>query len=179
MTETVTMTLSSFPVRAAMITASAMLVAGAGFLAAAAQTSGGAQKPAGTQPDLSAGQGQLRLTLGVATYGDALVCFQYYEVAAELARKLERNDNVSADAAAGFQLQALAARRAQAGWSQRVKAMSGGKSDAQISADLKRVSAPVIADANAALAGDKTGAERTAARAETCAKLEDEAASAR
>ena len=47
-----------------------------------------------------------------ATYDQAVVCYQYYAVAAELARKLEKDPRSSADQAAGFQLQALAAKRA-------------------------------------------------------------------
>lgn len=108
----------------------------------------------------------------IATYSDALACYQYYAVAEELARKLEKSDKSDADAAAGFQLQAITAKRTQAGWSARVSELSGGRNEAQISADLKKIGEPVITDANEALKGDKTAAQRTASRANACQRLE-------
>jgi hypothetical protein len=107
-----------------------------------------------------------------ATYDDALVCYQYYAVAAELAHKLERDPKASADQAAGFQLQALAAKRALAGWSGRIEDVKGKRTQKQLDADLKKVGDPVVADANAALGGDKAAAERGAARGKTCAGFE-------
>jgi hypothetical protein len=107
-----------------------------------------------------------------ATYDDAMVCYQYYAVAAELARKLEKDPRSSADQAAGFQLQALAAKRALVGWSGHVEAIRGKRTQKQIDADLREVGAPVVADANAALDGDKAAAQRGAARGKKCAGFE-------
>lgn len=155
------------------------IACGLALVLAACAPSAGAQVAPGLTKPVAPGQSQLKLTLGGATYADALACYQHYEVAAELARKLEKSDKTSADAAAGFQLQAITARKAQAGWSRRIDVMAAGKSQAQINADLKKISAPVIADANLALTGDKAAAQRTATRAAACAKLEAEAAPAR
>lgn len=107
-----------------------------------------------------------------ATYDDALVCYQYYTVAAELARKLEKDPKASADQAAGFQLQVLAAKRALSGWSGRIEDVKGKRTQKQIDADLRKAGDPVVADANAALGGDKAAAERGAARGKTCAGFE-------
>src|SRR5262245_42829612 len=85
-----------------------------------------------------------------ATYDDAVVCYQYYTVAAELARKLEKDPKSSADQAAGFQLQALAAKRALSGWSGYIETVKGKRTKAEIDADLKKLGDPVVADANAA-----------------------------
>jgi hypothetical protein len=107
-----------------------------------------------------------------ATYDDALVCYQYYAIAAELARKLEKDPKASADQAAGFQLQVLAAKRALSGWSGRIEDVKGKRTQKQLDADLKKAGDPVVADANAALDGDKAAAERGAARGKTCAGFE-------
>ena len=107
-----------------------------------------------------------------ASYDDALVCYQYYTVAEELARKLEKDPKSSADQSAGFELQALAARRALAIWSGHVESIKGKRTKKQIDADLKKLGAPVLADANAALGGDKAAAGRGAARGKTCAGFE-------
>ena len=100
----------------------------------------------------------------LAPFDDALVCYQYYTVAAELARKLERDPKASADQAAGFQLQRLAANRALSGWSAHIESTRGKRTQKQIDADLKKLGEPVLADANAALGGDKAAADRAAAR---------------
>lgn len=105
----------------------------------------------------------------VLTYEDAVVCFQHYAVAHELARKLEKSAKPTADQAAGFELQAIEARELQAVWSVRIKEVSGKRSDAQISDDVRKFGAPVVADANAALAGDPKAAARGRERSLSCA----------
>ena len=107
-----------------------------------------------------------------ATYEDAVVCYQYYTVAAELARKLEKDPKSTADQAAGFQLQALAAKRALSSWSGRIEDVKGKRTKKEIDADLEKLGDPVVADANAALGGDKAAAERGAQRGKTCAGFE-------
>ena len=107
-----------------------------------------------------------------ATYDDAVVCYQYYTVAAELATKLEKDPKATADQAAGFQLQALAAKRALSGWSGHIEDVKGKRTKAQIDADLKKVGDPVVADVNAALGGDKAAAARGTQRGEKCSSFE-------
>jgi hypothetical protein len=107
-----------------------------------------------------------------ATYGDAVVCYQYYSVAKELARKLEKSPRATADQAAGFELQALAANKALASWSRRIGEAAGNRTRAEIDADVKKLGAPVVADANAALRGDKSAAARGLARGDKCARFE-------
>ena len=107
-----------------------------------------------------------------ATYDDAVVCYQYYTVAAELATKLEKDPKASADQAAGFQLQALAAKRALSGWSGHIEDVKGKRTKAQVDADLKKLGDPVVADVNAALGGDKAAVERGLARGKICAGFE-------
>ena len=107
-----------------------------------------------------------------ATYDDAVICYQYYSVTAELAQKLERDPKATADQAAGFQLKALAAKRSLAGWSGHIEAVKGKRTQKQIDADLKKLGEPVVTDANAALGGDKAAAERATARGRTCAGFE-------
>ena len=107
-----------------------------------------------------------------ATYEDAVVCYQYYTVAAELARKLEKDPKSTADQAAGFQLQALAAKRALSSWSGRIEDVKGKRTKKEIDADLQKLGDPVVADVNAALGGDKDAAQRGLARGKTCAGFE-------
>ncbi len=107
-----------------------------------------------------------------ATYDNAVVCYQYYAIAAELARKLEKDQKSTADQAAGFQLQALAAKRALSGWSGHIEDVKGKRTKTQIDADLKKLGDPVVADVNAAVDGDKAAAERGTARGKTCAGFE-------
>ncbi len=108
----------------------------------------------------------------LASFDDALICYQYYTVAAELARKLERDPKATADQAAGFQLQAIAAKRALTGWSAHIEASKGKRTQKQIDADLQKLGEPVVADANAALAGDKAAVERGIARGKKCSSFE-------
>jgi hypothetical protein len=107
-----------------------------------------------------------------ATYDDAVVCYQYYSIAMELARKLEKSPNATADQAAGFQLQAILAKQVLAAWSGHLEDVKGKRTKAQIDADLKKLGEPVVKDANAALDGDKAAAERGSARGKTCAGFE-------
>lgn len=112
---------------------------------------------------------QPRITIsGKATYNDALVCYQHYSIARELARKLEQYPDLSADLAAGFELQAILARDVLASWSDYLGKAAGKRSEAQISVDVKRVGTPIIADANAALTGDQTAIKRGLGRSEKC-----------
>jgi hypothetical protein len=103
------------------------------------------------------------------TYEDALICYHYYSVAHDLARKLEKSPKSDADLAAGFELAALEARELRAHWAGRMKEVVGARSEAQVDADLKRVGAPIVSDANAALAGDRQAAERGRRRGVACA----------
>lgn len=107
-----------------------------------------------------------------ASYNDAVICYQYYTIAAELARKLERAQNTSADQAAGFELQAILAKRALNGWSKHLGGVAGKRSRAQIDADIKKLGAPVLADANAAVNGDRVAAKRGAERGKRCSTYE-------
>ncbi len=107
-----------------------------------------------------------------ATYTDALTCYQYYTIASEMARKLEKAPNASADAAAGFELHGILARQALTSWSKHLGDHAGARNRTQIDADVKRVGAPIIADANAALSGDKAAAQRGVARSKSCARHE-------
>jgi hypothetical protein len=107
-----------------------------------------------------------------ATYNDALTCYQHYTVAREIARKLEQHPKLSADQAAGFELQAILARKVMASWSLRLDATAGPRTEAQISADVKRVGTPIIADANLALGGDAAAVQRSATRSAKCSALE-------
>lgn len=107
-----------------------------------------------------------------ATYGDAVVCYQYYTIATELARKLERAQNTSADQAAGFELQALLFKRVLGSWSTHLGKAAGKRTKGQLDADIKKLGAPVLADANAALDGDKAAAKRGAARGKACSGFE-------
>jgi len=107
-----------------------------------------------------------------ATYNDALTCYQHYALATEAASKLEQNPDLSADQAAGFQLQAILARKVLASWSKQLETLAGKRSKDEISADVKKVGVPIIADVNAALAGDKAAALRGTERSKTCASFE-------
>jgi hypothetical protein len=116
---------------------------------------------------------QMRISISPkATYEAALVCYQYYSIAVEVANTLEKNPKATADQAAGFQLQALAAKRALSSWSGHIESVKGKRSKTQIDADLKKLGEPVVADVNAAAGGDKAAAERGIARGKTCADLE-------
>jgi hypothetical protein len=107
-----------------------------------------------------------------ATYNDALTCYQHYALATEAARKLEQNPDLSADQAAGFQLQAILARKVLTSWSKQLDTLAGKRSKFEISADVRKGGEPIIADANAALAGDKAAALRATERGKTCASFE-------
>lgn len=115
--------------------------------------------------------GQVRISTE-ATYENALVCYQHYSIGMELARKLEKSPEASADEAAGFQLQVIAIRKVLASWSEYLGEKAGDRTKAQIDADLKKLGDPLVADANAALGGDKAAAERGAARSKMCSGFE-------
>jgi hypothetical protein len=95
-----------------------------------------------------------------ATYEDALKCYQYYSVAAELAKKLEKNPQANADQAAAFQLQGIYARQLLGIWSAKIDELKAQRTHAQLDADVKKAGAPIIADANAAVKGDQGAIER-------------------
>jgi hypothetical protein len=107
-----------------------------------------------------------------ATYETALICYQHYATGVELARKLEKSPEASADEAAGFQLQAIQLRKVLASWSNHLGEKAGDRTREQIDSDLKDLGSPVVADANAALGGDKAAAGRGVERSRTCTKLE-------
>ena len=107
-----------------------------------------------------------------ATYSDAVECYQYYSVAEEVARKFEKSPKFTADQAAGFQLQAILAKQVLASWSGHLEGVKGKRTKAQIDADLKKLGEPVVADANAALEGDKAAAGRNGERGKKCSGFE-------
>ena len=84
----------------------------------------------------------------------------------------QRGQNTSADQAAGFELQAILAKRVLVGWSKHLGVAAGKRTKGQLDADIKKMGAPVVADANAALNGDKAAAKRGADRGKACSSLE-------
>jgi hypothetical protein len=120
-----------------------------------------------------AAEAQRRVTISSkATYNDALVCYQHYAIARELARKLERHPDLTADQAAGFELGAILARDVLGSWRIYLGKAAGKRPQAEISTDVKRVGTPIIADANASLGGDRAATKRGMARSEKCSAFE-------
>jgi hypothetical protein len=101
------------------------------------------------------------------SYEEAMVCYSYFQISHDVAKTLEAKEP-TADKAAAFELKALNARAHLAHWSGRVEELRGVRTQKQLDADLGRLGAPVVADANAALSGDKDANDRIVVRAALC-----------
>jgi len=108
-----------------------------------------------------------------ATYNDALKCFHYYAIAHETASRFAAQDKATAEQKAALGNQAKLAKFLQAQWQGRITKTKGDKSEDAVNADLQKIGAPMLADANKALSGDKAARERGSAQGKACSALQE------
>jgi hypothetical protein len=107
-----------------------------------------------------------------ASYEQALACYEYYDVAQQVA------DAGAAKAAAGseeqkaLQMRVVVNKVLKLTWNKQIDATKGGKSNQVVDEDLARVAATIVADANAGLGGDEAASERYEAIQVTCKTFE-------
>jgi len=95
-----------------------------------------------------------------ASYEQSLKCYQYYGVAQQVAEARAAKAKVGSDDQKAFQARGAVNRVLKAVWNAHIDATKANKSGETVDADLGKIGEPIIADANAGLAGDKAAAGR-------------------
>jgi hypothetical protein len=107
-----------------------------------------------------------------AGYDLSLRCYQYYDVEAQIAQARAARARAGSSEAAELDKRLSLVRAFKAAWNRSIETTKGDRSGDVIDADLLREGAPVIADANAGLAGDRAAADRVAALHAACRSAE-------
>lgn len=103
-----------------------------------------------------------------AAYDQALKCYQYYDVAEQVANARAAKAAAGSDSQKELQARAGVDKALKAAWNRHIDATKDKKSNKVVDDDLARIGAPIIADANAGLAGDKGASDRYEAIQKAC-----------
>ncbi|MBI1339148.1 hypothetical protein GC169_02895 [bacterium] len=124
-------------------------------------------------PSLSAQRPGVVVTIDPqAGYEQALACYRYYDVAEQVANATLPTLEAGSEQRKALQVRNVVNQTLKMTWNKHIDATKGGKSGAEIDADLDRVGAPIIADANAGLGGDAEATARYDAVQVQCKTLE-------
>lgn len=124
---------------------------------------------------MAAGQASAQASVeidGGASYDQALKCYRYYDVAQQVADARAGSVDAGSDEHKEFRRNSLASQVLKNAWNKQIEATKNGKTNKQVDADLEVVSGPIIADANAGLAGDQEAGARYDAIMTACRALE-------
>jgi hypothetical protein len=116
---------------------------------------------------------QLKVLIGTsANYEQSLKCYQYYDVAEQVANARAGKADANSDAQKKLQDTANVDKYLKIVWNKHVEDTKGSKSNKKVDDDLASLGAPIIADANASLSGDKAATTRYEAVQSKCKTFE-------
>ena len=122
------------------------------------------------------GQATLKVNIDAgANYDQALKCYEYYDVAQQVADARAAKAEAGSDAQKGLQSQIATDKFLKMSWNKHIDETKGKKSNKVVDDDLAKAGAPIIADANAGLGGDAGASgryEAVQAKCKTYEKLE-------
>jgi hypothetical protein len=95
-----------------------------------------------------------------ADYDQALKCYEYYDVAQQVATAMAGRAAAGSDDQKAQQTRVTANKALKAAWNRHIDATKEKKSNKAVDADLAKEGAPIIADANGALKGDAAASAR-------------------
>jgi hypothetical protein len=95
-----------------------------------------------------------------ADYDQSLKCYQYYDVAQQVATAMVGKAAADSDDQKAQQTRVIADKALKTAWNKHIDETKGTKPNKAVDNDLAKVGAPVIADANGALKGDKDASAR-------------------
>jgi hypothetical protein len=107
-----------------------------------------------------------------ADYDQSLKCYEYYDVAQQVATAMAGKAAADSDEQKAQQTHVTADKALKTAWNKHIDATKGNKSNKVVDADLAKEGAPVIADANGALKGDKDANGRNEALHAKCGTFE-------
>lgn len=108
-----------------------------------------------------------------ASYEQALVCFQFHGVSAQVMKAASESPQAAAEEKARLETMSGFAGFVQAHWRAHIDTVKGERSKDQLNADLKSMTSHVIADAQAGLDGDAAARERQREVELTCLGFEE------
>jgi hypothetical protein len=107
-----------------------------------------------------------------ADYNQSLKCYQYYDVAQQVATAMASRAAADSDEQKIQQTHVAADKALKAAWNKHIDATKGKKSNKAVDDDLAKEGASVIADANSTLKGDKDAGARNEALHSKCTTFE-------
>ena len=107
-----------------------------------------------------------------AGYEQSLKCYRYYDVAEQVAGAFSERAKGGSDEQKEYRKQGAAAKLMKTVWNKQIDAAKGDRSNKAVDEDLETFGAPVIADANAGLAGDEEASARYEAVQAACKPFE-------
>ncbi|MEP7211315.1 MAG: hypothetical protein ABI740_10800 [Alphaproteobacteria bacterium] len=107
-----------------------------------------------------------------ADYEQSLKCYQYYDVAEQVANAMAAKAAADSDDLKVQQGRAAADKALKAAWNRQIDATKASKSNKTVDSDLAKTGGPVIADANGALKGDSAASGRYDALQVKCKTFE-------
>jgi hypothetical protein len=107
-----------------------------------------------------------------ASYEQALKCYEYYDVAQQVADARAAKAEAGSDAQKDLQSHSATDKFLKTSWNRHIDQTKGKKSNKVIDDDLAKAGAPIIADANAGLGGDAAASARYEAIQTKCKTFE-------
>jgi hypothetical protein len=119
------------------------------------------------------GQEKVKVNIDAsANYEQALKCYEYYDIAQQVADARAAKAAAGSDAQKDLQSQGATDKFLKASWNKHIDDTKGKKSNKAVDDDLAAAGAPIIADANAGLGGDAAASARYEAIQAKCKTFE-------
>jgi len=107
-----------------------------------------------------------------ASYEQSLACYQYYDIAQQVADAGAAKASTGSEEQKALQLRVVVNKVLKMNWNKHIDATKAGKSNQTVDEDLSRAASAIVADANAGLRGDKAASERYEAIQVRCKTFE-------
>jgi hypothetical protein len=107
-----------------------------------------------------------------ASYEQALTCYRFHDVTMQIANAMKGRANIAENQKAQYEAVSKKSSYLQQKWLAQIGVAGGKKTVDQLNADLVRVTASVVTDANAGLSGDAEAQARNNAIRDKCLTFE-------
>jgi hypothetical protein len=119
------------------------------------------------------GQEKVKVNIdGGASYEQALKCYEYYDIAQQVADARAAKAEAGSDAQKDLQSHSATDKLLKTSWNKHIDETKGKKSNKVVDDDLAKAGAPIIADANAGLGGNAAASARYEAIQAKCKTYE-------
>ena len=119
------------------------------------------------------GQTTVKMTVDAsATYDQSLKCYEYYDIAQQVADARAAKAEAGSQAQKDLQGRSATDKLLKMSWNKHIEETKAKKSNKVVDDDLAKAGAPIIADANAGLGGDAAATTRYEGIQATCKTFE-------